>query len=100
MENICSYCIHNCGQIKSQCINFESRISKDELKEINYELRRQNVNIHKLCIDNNLSYKYLIRALKNKMPLTYKQATIIQSRLNEKLEWLYEMNRWELNNIE
>jgi len=85
---ICDNCIHNCGQFKKECLSFERKVTEDELKEINYEIRHQNVNLHKFCRDNNMSYKYFTKALKNKMDMTYKQLFLINNRLNEKDEWV------------
>lgn len=97
---ICNNCIHKCKRGLNTCVNFENKVTIEELKELNSEIRRQNLNVKRFCRKNGLSYKYLIKALKGKCEFTYKQLYKINQRLNEKDEWIYETERFESNNEE
>lgn len=82
-------CIHQCKMNQTGCENFEHEVTKAELKEINYEITRQNVNLHKFAKQHGLKYSYVIRMLHGKMKMNYKTLKLLNERLNEK-DWVIE----------
>jgi len=87
----CLHCIHKCklahiGAVK--CPNFDNEVTDIELKELNYEIRKQNVNLKRFAKANGLKYTYLIKMLRGKCEMNYKTLYLLNRRLNEVVEWL------------
>jgi hypothetical protein len=85
----CLTCKNGCQSfefiINGNCENYKERIT---LNEINREIRIQNINIRKLCKDNNLKYYIMVDMLKNKIVLSYKYYIALENRIFEKEEYL------------
>jgi len=71
-----------------ECINFTNKVDEDTLEELSEVIRELNVNLHKFARDYRLSYEYFMKALRGKMPMTWKQLVCIRHRLLESDEWL------------
>lgn len=84
----CINCIFTCKNCINDCKLFEPMVGRAELAELNYEIRRQNINLKRFSKANGLKYTYLIKMLKNKEPMSYKILYLLNMRLNEKYEWL------------
>ena len=74
------------------CEHYSHRLSLDELKS---ELQKQNVNLRKLCKDNNLKYGIMKDMLRNRLALSYKYYLILEMRIMEKSEYDIYVERFE-----
>lgn len=92
---LCDICIHNCKQNKNECDNYEPMVDKEELEELNYEIRRQNLNIKRFCKKENLKLFVLKDMINGKIPFTYKYLYKINLRLNEKDEWIRYIDKYK-----
>lgn len=85
----CLSCKHGCISfefiLNGECNNYEHRIS---LKEIKDEIREQNINIRKLCKDNNLKYWVMMDMLRNKLALSFRYYSALEDRIFEKDEYI------------
>lgn len=90
----CLDCIHEClpekVNLSKVCLDFEKKIRGDEIKELNYEIKRQNVDLRKMCkgyrIGNRiikLNLRTLKKMLAMKQEFTYKYLFILNHRLSE-----------------
>jgi len=86
----CRKCLFECKDaFNSNCQYIQERVTKSELKELNYERVRQNVDMRKLCRDKRLKYKLLMRMFYGKEPFNYKYLYEVNKRLCEK-DWIIE----------
>lgn len=67
--------------LTGKCIHYEKRLS---LREIDIEIKIQNINIKRLCVENNLKYHIMKDMLNNKLALSYKYYYVLEKRIMEK----------------
>lgn len=84
---LCLNCIHDCKRYKNikQCDNFQKALPLSFYKE---EIKKQNINLHKLCRKYKLKYSIMMAMLKGNRPLTYKYRMALEERIFEKEEYL------------
>lgn len=85
----CLHCRNCCPdfefKVKGKCDNFSARMT---LKEINREIKKQNINIKKLCDDYNLSRNLMYAMLKNKRIFKFSYYVAIEERILESDEYI------------
>lgn len=85
---VCDMCIHKCySASKITCDYFEPKVTEEELKELKYEIARQNVNLPRLAKYAGIDYKKLKKMLSGKLEFTYKYLWTLNHRLSEK-DWV------------
>lgn len=93
-EKFCKMC-YNCRmdckkkEEITQCKNFEKGLSSKEYWKL---IKQENINLKRLCNDNQLSLNTIYKMLNNKMHWTYKYRYFLEKRLfiNEQYEEYYD----------
>lgn len=80
----CLTCKHGCMDfeyiLNGKCTHYSKRMT---LREINREIRVQNINLQKLCKTHNLKYGKMKDMLNNKLALSYKYYIALENRIFE-----------------
>lgn len=89
-EYFCDYCLdceNDCKRKSNvtECINYNKGYTIDEYNEM---IREQNVNIRRLCKENNLKLYIMLDMLKGQKIFKYKYRKILESRILEKNIWI------------
>lgn len=66
------------------CEHYSHRLSLDE---INKEIRWQNIDVKRICKENNLKYGIMKDMLRNRIAISYKYYLILEMRIMEKREY-------------
>jgi len=86
----CNNCLFECkNKYNGECPYCEHKVDEIELQDINYQIKRLNVDLYKFCKRNNLKYKILKEMLKGRREWNYKYLYKINNRLNED-DWIIE----------
>lgn len=99
-EKFCNYCLScefDCKRRTNtnECVNYSKAIDLDEYREI---IRELNVNIRRLCKENNLKYHIMLAMLKGKQVFKFKYRKILESHIYEKECYLPYVEDCEVDN--
>lgn len=85
----CLLCRNGCAdfefKVTGKCENYSQRMT---LKEINREIKKQNINIKRLCNDYGLSRNLMYEMLKNKRLFKYSYYMAIEERIMESEDYI------------
>lgn len=83
----CLKCRNACPDLEfnltGACIHYKERMS---LREINEQIRKQNINVKRLCSEFNLKYFKMKDMLNNKMIMKFKYYKPLEKRICEKMD--------------
>ena len=72
-------------QVTGKCENYSRRMT---LKEINREIKKQKINIKRLCNDYGLSRNLMYEMLKNKRVFKYSYYIALEERIMESEDYI------------
>lgn len=81
----CRNCCPNFSDEPEECKNYSRRMT---LKEINKEIKKQNINIKRICNDYNLSRNLMYEMIKGRRTMKYTYYCALEDTLLENDEYI------------